>query len=228
MPAVSVILPTYNEKENIAGLIRLMAKSLKGSYEIIVVDDNSPDRTADAVKKMQKYYPLRLIVREKKSGLASAIIEGARNARGKRLVIMDSDMSHPPSAAKEMLEKDADIVIGSRYAAGGGIEGWSFYRKLQSWFATKAAKAFLGTGATDPMSGFFAIDRRILLGTKLSVKGFKILLDILIKNPKASVEEVPYVFQNRKKGKSKLGAVEVKNYCLAIFRLFVYRRLGIH
>ncbi|MEM5797909.1 MAG: glycosyltransferase [Candidatus Aenigmatarchaeota archaeon] len=220
-PYYSIIIPTYNERDNIKGLIKKILQTMTGNrFEIVIVDDNSPDRTADVVREMQKKNKnIKLVCRKRKAGLSSAVLDGFKRAKGNILVVMDADFSHPPEKLREILvyTKNHDIVIASRYIKGGDIEGWGIGRKIISRVATLLARPL--TYVSDPMSGFFAI-RRSSLPKKLSPKGFKILLEILAKGD-YKIKEVPYVFVNRKAGKSKMGTKEILNYiahCMALYK----------
>ena len=176
---ISVIVPTYNEAENIKKLIPMIDSVLKDyDYEIIVVDDNSPDGTAEVAKKLAEQYPVKVLIREKKKGLASAILYGFMNANGDVLGVIDADLQHPPELLGEMakkIEDGYDIVIASRYVKGGGTEGWSFHRWLISKVAILLARPL--TNVKDPMSGCFLLS-------------YKPLLEILVKNSYSRVIEI--------------------------------------
>jgi dolichol-phosphate mannosyltransferase len=214
---ISVVIPTYNEAENIAKLIAQIPKSVS---EIIVVDDSSPDGTADIVAKLAAIYPIKLIVRGKKGGLTSAVIEGAKLANSETIAIMDADLSHPPHLLPLMAKaaKYADIVIASRYVKGGLFLG-PIKRKIISKIATLAAKLILKVKVKDPMSGFFLIKKNILLQTNIKCSGYKLLLNILVANRNAKIVEIPYTFGQRFKGQSKMNLREIVNYIVTIFRL---------
>jgi dolichol-phosphate mannosyltransferase len=227
---LSIVIPTYNEKENLPVLLErifyVFSKN-KISGEVIIVDDNSPDGTGLLANSLQKKYPgLRVIHRKGKLGLSSAVLEGFRLAKGDVLGVMDADLSHPPEKIPEMLEaiqKGADIVIGSRYVKGGGIEGWSAYRKLQSRVAVLLARSF--TSVKDSMSGFFLV-KKSCLKENLDPNGFKILLEILVKADCKKIREIPITFVNRRKGKSKLGGNEIFSYIQNLFRYLSYKGTG--
>ncbi len=211
---ISLIIPTYNEKDNISELVNslrsFLDKHAKGS-EIIVVDDNSPDGTgnvADNLAKRDK--AVKVVHRSGKLGLSSAVIAGINVSRQPIIGVMDADFSHPIKALEPMLEmmhNGADFVIGSRYIPGGKIHGWTFFRKLQSRVATLLARPL--TSVKDPMSGFFLIRKICLEKANLNAAGFKICLELLMKANYNKVGEVPIEFINRKKGKSKASTKEV-------------------
>ena len=232
---VSVIIPTFNESENICNVLESIKEHTpKVNIEAIVVDDNSPDGTGKIVEEYVKSirdiagYSVSVIHRKAKNGLSSAIIDGLKESRGDTVVVMDSDLSHPPQIIPKMLETlrqtQCDIVVASRYVAGGAINGWTLKRKLMSKVATKIAKKGLGITPSDPMSGFFAFRRKITDGLKFDAIGYKILLELLVKTKGAKVEEVPYTFTDRKFGSSKLDTSTIIDYCKSVWRLYKYGR----
>jgi len=226
MGKISVVVPTYNERENLPTLMEALRSVLKGhELEIIVVDDSSPDGTSEVAEQLsRKYGNVKVIRREGKRGLASAVIEGFNHASEDILGAIDADLQHPPENIGKMLKEiqnGADIVIASRYVEEGGIEGWSKRRRLISKVATLLARIVFPKirKIRDPLSGFFLLRREALEGANLNPIGSKILLEILAKGTYGKVVEVPYIFQGRKKGKSKLGLKEYFNYLRHMFRL---------
>ncbi len=230
---LSIVLPTYNESQNITKMLDLIAETLPAdtAAEIIVVDDNSPDGTGDiaiqhAKNINNKKLRIKVIRRPDKQGLSSAILAGVQSAAGDIVVVMDGDFSHPPQAIPLMLEElqdpKCDIVIASRYIKGGSVVGWPFKRRLMSKSATKIAQMGLGIEVKDPMSGFFALRRRIIEGVKFDAIGYKMLLEILVKTKGAHVKEVPYTFTNRRAGASKLDSSVMFDYLRAVWRLYRY------
>jgi dolichol-phosphate mannosyltransferase len=230
---LSIILPTYNESQNIARMLDLIAETLSAetSLEIIVVDDNSPDRTADIAIDHSKNISnnkmrVKVIRRPDKQGLSSAILAGVRSSTGDVVVIMDGDFSHPPqtipSMVQELKDSKYDIVIASRYIKGGAVIGWPFKRRLMSRSATKIAQLGLGIEVKDPMSGFFAFRRRIIEGLNFDAIGYKMLLEILVKTNGARVKELPYTFTNRVAGASKLDSSVAFDYFRAVWKLYRY------
>ncbi len=223
---ISIIIPTYNERANIAGLIegifRAGRRGKTGLIEVVVVDDNSPDGTAQAAKALSGKYKVKVLERPGKLGLASAVSDGFRATEGEIVGVMDADFSHPPEKIPELVNalENSDIAVGSRYVKGGGIENWPLPRRIMSSVAVLMARVLLGVRAKDPVSGFFFVRRDVLKKTKIDAVGYKILLDILVKNRGKRVVEVPYVFRDRKKGKSKLGGGEISNYLKTLWRLF--------
>lgn len=239
---ISVVLPTYNEAENIKLLLPALRKVLEDivnkNYEIIIVDDNSPDNTAavarETAAKIGIKSNVKIIVREGKKGLATAVIDGFRASSGKYLIVMDADLQHPPEKIKEMyleLKKGADIVVASRFIKGGRDEGLGFLRKIFSKGAALIGKLMVPQirVLSDPMSGFFALKRTVIEGRldQMNPKGFKILLEIMVKGrySKDNVKEVPIIFRKRAYGESKLGIKEIVDYLLHILSLNEYRIL---
>lgn len=231
-PQVSIILPTYNESQNILGILRSIKESLPGSVsaQAIVVDDNSPDGTGKLVeeylrdmKKRIANYTIEVIHRKTKTSLSSAILHGIRHAKGETIVVMDSDFSHPPQIIPKLLEAlrhRCDIAIASRYIRGGRIDGWTAKRRMISRFGTIVAKHGLGIKAADPMSGFFAFRRNLVEGVSFDVLGFKMLMEMLVKVRGARIIEVPYTFRDRRLGSSKMSIGVLVNYCRSVWRLY--------
>ncbi len=226
MPELTIVVPTFNEAPNIAALLRRMDVALAGrvDYEVVVVDDNSPDGTADVVRSMEGEYPVRVIVRKDERGLASAVIEGFRQARGEVVGAIDADLQHPPEKLPELLQKvreGADIVVASRYEPGGAIEGWTLGRKIVSRGARLLAYVFAPSSrrSRDPLSGFFLLRRSAIEGVDLRPVGYKILLEILVRGNARSVASVPFSFADREAGRSKYGIREQVNYLRHLARL---------
>jgi len=229
MRDLSIVLPTYNEAENLPSIVKKIDNALGGkfSYEIIVVDDNSPDGTAKVANSLSKKYPLKIIVRPRKLGLAKAILAGFLSSKSNILAVMDADCQHPPSALPKMVKlvkNNYDLVIGSRYTDGASIhKNWSRRRRMESRLATFGAM-FLTPGVTDPMSGFFVVKRSVIESIdKWDLHGYKILLEILAKGDIKKVAEVPICFHHRKFGKSKLDRKEILNYGLLLAHLYWWK-----
>jgi dolichol-phosphate mannosyltransferase len=232
---LSIVLPTYNESQNIARMLDSIAETLPTdiSTEIIVVDDNSPDGTGDVANQHaknigNKKLHIEVISRPEKLGLSSAILVGVERAAGDIVVVMDGDFSHPPQTIPHMVEElqnpEFDIVVASRYVEGGSVIGWPFKRRLMSRGATKIARVGLGIEVKDPMSGFFAFKRRIIEGVKFDAIGYKMLLEILVKAKGARVKEVPYTFTNRRIGTSKFDSSVMFDYIRGVWMLYRYGR----
>ncbi len=231
---VSIIIPTYNESENIIQVLKTIGDHLPKDIatEAIVVDDNSPDGTGKVVEdyindtQNKIGYTVDVIHRKTKSGLSSAILDGIQHSSGETVVVMDSDFSHPPKIIPQLVEEikisKYDIAIASRYTEGGEVSGWSTKRKLISKTAKGIAKAGLGVNESDPMSGFFAFRRKILEGIKFDAVGYKMLLEILVKTKGAKVKEIPYTFTDRTRGSSKLDSSTMFDYVRSVWRLYRY------
>ena len=201
--AVSIVLPTYNESQNIVRMLESIAETLPADSitEIIVVDDNSPDGTADIASEHAKNIldnrklRIEVIRREGKSGLSSAILTGLRSSTGDIILAMDGDFSHPPQIIPYIVDalrgSNYDIVIASRYVKGASIVGWPIKRRLMSRGATKIAQFGLGIQVKDPVSGFFAFRRHIIQGVEFDALGYKMLLEILVKTKGARVKRLP-------------------------------------
>lgn len=223
---LSIIVPTYNERENLPILVKRLAESLKNiDFELIIVDDDSPDKTWGLAAELKKDYPfIHVIRRVGQRDLATAVIEGFKKSKGSILAVMDADLQHPPEKIPYMLDKiknGADIVVGSRYIEGGEIEKWSVVRKFYSKFATFLSHAFIpkSRATNDPLSGFFMIKKDVVKNISLNPIGYKILLEILAKGKYKNLEEEPIKFKNREKGESSLNAgVQIK-YIRHLFRL---------
>jgi len=225
---VSIVIPTFNEYENISILVPKIHSILqnKVNYEIIIVDDNSPDGTWRKAEELaRKYGCMRVFRRVGRRGLASAILNGIALAKYDLVIVMDADLQHPPEAIPEIVEalSEADIVIASRYVKGGGIVGWSATRRLISFGATILTRLLFPKifRVRDPMSGFFGVHKSILRGVRLNPIGFKILFDILVKANYRKIKEVPYIFGRRKYGQSKLSGRTIKEFLKHVVLLLI-------
>jgi dolichol-phosphate mannosyltransferase len=193
-------------------------------YEIIVVDDNSPDGTDQAIEEIAAQdRHIRLLKRQGKLGLGSAVLDGVRASQGEYIIMMDADLSHQPEDLKKLIDaaESSNIVIGSRYVDGGEIKGWTLRRKIVSKGAVLLSRWLLTLPMKDTTSGFALFRRKLLeeLDEKLDPKGFKFLLEILVKSPQAKVTEVPITFINRLKGRSKFGFNEVVDFIRLCYNL---------
>jgi dolichol-phosphate mannosyltransferase len=230
---VSLILPTYNEGKNIAAVIAQLAPVLDSvpnlQYEIIVVDDDSPDRTWEIAQNLTDKYPqLRVIRRQGERGLSTAVIRGWQVAQGRILAVMDADLQHPPEVVanlcREML-RGADLGIASRHVEGGGVSDWSLARRVISRGAQMIGFLLLPEvigRISDPMSGFFMIRRTAIENRKLSPLGYKILVEVLGRGTVGWISEVPYTFRERVEGSSKLTNRIYLEYFQHLFRLRLY------
>lgn len=222
---LSVIVPTFNERDNIKGVIAAVTDALPNvAWEIIFVDDNSPDDTASLVREIARADPrVRCLHRFGRRGLSSACVEGIMSTSSPIVAVMDADRQHDERALLRMFDilnsTDADVVIGSRYVEGGGVSDWDRGRAAMSRFATRITNWITGTTLSDPMSGFFMIRRGVFLKAlpRLSTIGFKILLDISASSDSAlKVVDVPYQFRSRKHGESKLDSTVLWEFILLL------------
>ena len=230
---LSIIVPTYNEKNNLIKLVPRLFDVLKKhdiQGELIIVDDDSPDGTAKVAESLKSRYNVNVIVRKNERGLPSAVIKGIENANGDILCVMDADLSHPPEVIPKMLthiEKgDAELVVGSRLVKGGGIENWTMKQKVVSKCASLIARPL--TKVKDPMSGFFMLRRDVVEGVELKPKGYGLGLEIIVKGNYKHLIEVPYVFRNRAYGESKLGAKTGKYHLSHALRLYFYKESSVY
>jgi dolichol-phosphate mannosyltransferase len=212
-PELALVVPTLNERDNVAPLVELVAAALAGvDWELIFVDDDSADDTAAAVRALAQRDPrIRCLQRIGRRGLSSACIEGALASAAPYVAVMDADLQHDERLLPRMLEtlrrETVDLVVGSRYVAGGGVGDWDRRRAGISNLATRLSRIVCKTEIADPMSGFFMFRRDIFEGAvrKLSGQGFKILLDLLASSPvPVRVKELPFEFRPRRFGASKL------------------------
>jgi dolichol-phosphate mannosyltransferase len=226
---VSVILPTFNERASLERLYPALAEAVKTRpAEFVVVDDGSPDGTAELARSLQSPVPTRVVERPKKQGLASAVEAGIAAAKGDVLVVMDADGSHPSTAVPMLVAAveagGAEFALGSRWVPGGSAPGLTRGRRLISAGASLLARPLVSVH--DPMSGFFAFRRTILSRGHLAPIGYKIGLEILVKCHPKPVVEVPIVFRPRTAGESKLGSGEVGRYVLHVLRLYGWTLFG--
>jgi len=222
---LSVILPTYNERENLPELIAQIRR-LPIEVECVIVDDNSPDGTGELADQLASTDPLiKVIHRPRKAGLASAVYAGLSKASAPYVAVMDADLQHPPHLLTQMLralEDGYDVVVASRYVRGGGVVGWSVLRYIISRVATLLAHLTIPRSRVvkDPMSGYFALKREVLESVRIdSSIGYKLLLTILVKGRYSKIKEVPMVFRRRLKGKSKLTRKEILTYLKLLLNL---------
>jgi dolichol-phosphate mannosyltransferase len=213
-PELSVVAPTFNERANVARLVQKLDAALAGvAWEVIFVDDNSPDGTAELVKRLAAADArVRCLRRVGRRGLAGAVIEGALASAAPYVAVIDADMQHDETLLPRMLDclrgGDVDLVVGSRYLHAEGLEkGFSPVRKAGSQLATALGRRALKTEVSDPVSGFFMVRRDVVdrVAGKLQPAGFKILFDLIASQDEPlRVTELPYAFQAREAGESKL------------------------
>lgn len=227
---VSVVIPTYNEKDNIVPLVERLSRTFTGRrYEILFVDDNSKDGTINIISELSASYPVKVMVRLNERGLATAVLHGFKYARGNIIGVMDADLQHPPEINADLmraLENGADMAIASRYVPGGGCPNWGLVRRIISKGALSLAHIFLPTTrkVKDPMSGFFMFKRDGLDNLEFHPIGYKILLEMLVMGKFQNVVEIPFIFEDRSSGRSKMKARQQIDYLKHIFNLM--RRKG--
>jgi dolichol-phosphate mannosyltransferase len=234
----SLVIPTYNEGRNIAAMLERLIAVLDASdyadrYEIIVVDDDSPDRTWELAWSVAAMYPqVRVIRRQDERGLATAVIRGWQVAGGEVIGVIDGDLQHPPEVLVKLLDAvtaGADLAIGSRHVEGGGTSDWGFGRRLLSRGAQvlglAIAPAIVGR-VSDPMSGYFLVRRQALTGIELNPKGYKISLEVLGRGRIDRIAEVGYVFQERVEGESKVTVQQYVDYIHHLLKLRSRGRVG--
>lgn len=234
MAKYSILLPTYNEKENLPIIIWLIDQTMTKhdyNYEVIIIDDGSPDGTLEVAKQLQKIYGADKIVlrpREKKLGLGTAYIHGLKHAIGEFIIIMDADLSHHPKFIPQFIklqaENNLDIVTGTRYVDGGGVFGWDLKRKIVSRGANLLTQILLRPGVSD-LTGSFRLYKREVLGNLVKAcvsKGYVFQMEMMVRARQNSftIGEVPITFVDRFYGESKLGANEISGFVKGLFYLF--------
>jgi dolichol-phosphate mannosyltransferase len=228
-PTLTLVVPTYNERDRLPDLVKAVFDAYQqGGIEadLVVVDDNSPDGTGRVADDLATRYPITVIHRAGKLGLGTAVVEGFNASAARIAGVIDADLSHPPALVPRMLaamlESGADFVIGSRYIPGGGTGDWPFSRQVMSRFACALARGL--TPVRDVTSGFFLVRRELARGVDISAGGFKICLELLIRSAPKLVIEVPYTFQTRTAGESKMNLKEALGYLAQLRDLRAYKR----
>ncbi len=231
----SVILPTYNERENLPLIFYMLHKTFTRNainFEVVIVEDSSPDNTLEVAQKLQQVYSkdiVKIISRKGKLGLGTAYVAGLKECTGQRIIIMDADLSHHPKFIPEMILKmnshDYDIVSGTRYRSGGGVSGWDLKRKVTSKGANFLASFLLDPGKASDLTGSFRLYKRDAIDKilpQVKAKGYAFQMEILILAKKANMTlgEVPITFVDRIYGESKLGANEIVMYLKGLLKLF--------
>lgn len=236
-PAVSVVVPTYNEADNIEVVLDRLRSHLdshqyRDGYEIVVVDDNSPDETWRLAQHVAEHdHRISVVRRASDRGLASAVLTGLSVASGSVMVVMDADLQHDPAVVPRLvapvLEGGHQVCVASRTSGGGSFGRFTRSRRLISFTGNSVARLLLGTHCTDPMSGFFAISRGYYetVAPSVNPRGFKILLEFLARGKNPNVTEVGYRFGERLSGETKLNGSVVLNYLVALISLSIGRVL---
>jgi dolichol-phosphate mannosyltransferase len=229
-PLLSLVLPTFNERENLPRLVPRLVERLEAvgcPFELIVVDDDSPDRTWELAAAMAVEDSRVCVVRRQgERGLATAVVAGWKVARGEVLGVMDADLQYPPEGLPALLEPivegDADVVVASRYTPGARVGRWSLRREIVSRGAIRLARLAL-PGALrdlrDPNAGYFLLRRRVIEGVELRPIGFKILIEVLARGHWRRVVELPHLYEGRQEGHSKLGARQSLEFLQHLARL---------
>jgi dolichol-phosphate mannosyltransferase len=227
--ALSIVIPTFNERDNVGTLVErltaLLDPELGERYELLVVDDDSPDRTWELAAELTARYPrLRVMRRVGERGLSTAVIRGWQIARGDVLAVIDADLQHPPEVTLDLLRhmQRADMAVASRHVEGGGVSDWSLWRRILSRGAQLLGLVLLPGvlgRLSDPMSGYFMVRRDAIAGVPLSPLGYKILIEVLGRGRVRWISEVGYVFRERSDGKSKVTWRVYLDYLLHLARL---------
>ncbi len=225
MSKISIVVPTYNESENVGNLTNQIDYALRGiKYEVIFVDDSTDD-TPDAIRRVMDENPnVRLEHRDTEKGLATAVLKGFSLAEGDYIAVMDADLQHPPAILRSMyavMETGVDFCVPSRFIPGGSDGGLGPYRKLVSGVARYIGKIMLPSlrKITDPTSGLFMFKKSVIEGADLRPIGWKIMVEVLAMGTYKSVVEIPYKFQARPAGESKLSSKVTIEYLKQVFEL---------
>ncbi|WP_016951208.1 glycosyltransferase [Anabaena sp. PCC 7108] len=235
---LSLVIPTYKERDNIQNIVsilsRLLDEAIPDNYELIVVDDDSPDLTWEVAQSLMPEYPqLRVMRREDERGLSSAVIRGWQAATGSVLGVIDGDLQHPPEVLTQLLQKmeaGADLALASRHVDGGGVSSWSVVRRFLSRGAQVLGLIILPGvlgRVSDPMSGYFMVRRSAIANATLNPVGYKILLEVIGRGNVREIAEAGYVFRERTEGESKVTSKQYIEYIHHLIRLRVSTgRLG--
>lgn len=233
---LAVIIPVLNEAANIAPLLAKLEAALAGIvWEALIVDDDSPDGTAEVSRNLAREDPrVRIVQRIGRRGLSSAVIEGMLASGAPVLAVIDGDMQHDETALPKMVEAivedGKDLAVGTRYTEGGSTGDWDASREKMSRFATALSRRLLRCEISDPMSGFFAIRREAMVAAlpHLSSIGFKILMDLVVSSPRPlKIAEIPYTFRNRVNGESKFDARVAQEFAILLLEKLFGRYLPV-
>jgi dolichol-phosphate mannosyltransferase len=233
----SLIVPTYNESKNIQQIVHILTglldRALPNDYELIVVDDDSPDQTWEIAQHLMPSYPqLRVMRRQTERGLSTAVIRGWQAARGDVLGVIDGDLQHPPEVLLKLLQairNGADLAVASRHIEGGGTSDWGFIRRFLSRGAQLVGLMILPSvvgRVSDPMSGYFMVKREAIANCLLNPLGYKILLEVIGRGTVERITEVGYVFQERQEGESKVTWKQYVEYLAHLVKLRSRGRIG--
>ncbi len=226
-----MVVPTYNERDRLAELVTAVfaAADARGlALELVVVDDNSPDGTGQLADELATRFRMQVVHRAGKLGLGTAVVEGFRVATANVVGVMDADFSHPPSLVPVLYaaftDTDADVVVASRYIPGGATPDWPFKRRLLSRTACLLARGL--SPIRDAASGFFLIKREVARATIIKAGGFKICLELIVRSGVRRLVELPYRFDDRELGESKMSMREASGYLVQLRDLYLDRLRG--
>ncbi|MFM7405975.1 MAG: glycosyltransferase [Cuspidothrix sp.] len=235
---LSLVIPTYKERDNVGNIVKILSnlldEAIPGDYELIIVDDDSPDLTWEVARSLIPDYPqLRVMRRQDERGLSSAVIRGWQAGRGRVLGVIDGDLQHPPEVLTQLLQKikeGADLALASRHVDGGGVSSWSVIRRFLSRGAQVLGLVILPGvlgRVSDPMSGYFMVRRSAIAGATMNPVGYKILLEVIGRGQVGEIAEAGYVFRERTEGESKVTWKQYVEYIQHLIRLRVSTgRLG--
>lgn len=226
-----MVVPTYNERDRLADLTRALfdaAAASRLALELVIVDDNSPDGTGAIADALAKTHRIQVIHRAGKLGLGTAVVAGFAVASASIVGVMDADFSHPPALVPRMHAvfgaTAADVLVASRYVPGGRTPEWPLYRRLMSRAACLLARPL--SPIRDAASGFFLIKRSIALGVSIKAGGFKICLELIVRGWPTRLVEIPYRFDDRELGESKMNYREAAGYLVQLRDLYRFRWSG--
>ena len=225
---LTMVVPTYNERDRLAELVAKLFEAAARSaiaLELVIVDDNSPDGTGQVADDLARTHRMTVIHRAGKLGLGTAVVEGFGVAGADIVGVMDADFSHPPSLVPKMLAafkaNGADVLVASRYIPGGSTPAWPFKRRVMSRFACLLARGL--SPIRDAASGFFLIKHDIARSVSIKAGGFKICLELIVRGWPTKLVELPYQFDDRELGESKMSAREASGYLVQLKDLYLLR-----
>lgn len=224
---LTIVIPTYNERDRLAELVDALYRAAGDTLalELVIVDDNSPDGTGQVADELATRYPLKVIHRPGKLGLGTAVVAGFGLASAGIVGVMDADFSHPPALVPKMysafISTNADLLVASRYIPGGSTPNWPFSRKLMSRVACMLARPL--SPIRDAASGFFLIRRDIARKVDIKAGGFKICLELVVRGWPRRLVELPYRFEDREAGESKMSKREAAGYLIQLKDLYLLR-----
>lgn len=230
VPPASIIVPTYNERENLPVLAeRVFAAVSAQNSELLIVDDSSPDGTAEVAEQLAARWPIRTIRRTNERGLSTAVIRGLHEARLELCVVMDADLSHPPEMIPALLaamnDPSVEMAIGSRFVKGGAVDlDWPLHRRVISWCGRQLARPM--TPVRDMVAGFFCVRRSRVELARLDPIGYKIALELIVRQRWRKVVEIPIRFSDRVAGVTKLNGAEQLRYLRHLARLYRFKLTG--